>query len=93
VARLLADGLSQAEIARELKVSKPTVCFHARHLGVQPQPNFARRYDWAAVRTFYEAGHSMTACRKRFGFSRNAWWDAVRRGAIVPRPRQSRKRG
>jgi len=29
----------------------------------------------------------MTECRKQFGFSRNAWWDAIRRGAIEPRPR------
>ena len=29
----------------------------------------------------------MTQCVKQFGFSRNAWWDAIRRGMITPRPR------
>jgi hypothetical protein len=84
---LYEAGISQVEIARELGVSKPTVCFHLRMLGVPPAMDFARRYDWDAIRAFYDQGHSMTECRSRFGFSRNAWWDAIRRGAIVPRPR------
>jgi hypothetical protein len=87
VARLRAEGRSQVEIARELGISKPTVCFHMRMLGVPPSVDFARRYDWDAIREYYDAGHSMTECRKHFGFSRNAWWDAIRRGAVVPRPR------
>jgi hypothetical protein len=87
VARLHAEGRTEAEIARALGISKPTVCFHMRMLGVPPSVDFARRYDWDAIREFYEAGHSMTECRKHFGFSRNAWWDAIRRGAINPRPR------
>lgn len=87
MAGLLAQGCSQAKIARELGVSKPTVCFYARMLGVAPAVDFARRYDWTQIRAFYEAGNSFTACQRAFGFSRNAWWDAIRRGAIVPRPR------
>ncbi len=85
IAILLAAGRSQAEIARALQVSKPTVCFHMRMLGIPPAVDFGRRYDWSAIRAFYDEGHSMTECRKHFGFSRNAWWDAIRRGAIVAR--------
>jgi transposase-like protein len=59
-----------------------------RMLGIPSRAEFARRYDWDAVRRLYEQGHSMTECMRRFGFSRNAWWDAIRRGAIVPRPRR-----
>src|SRR5437763_6071775 len=79
--------MSMTEIAWTLGVSKPTVCFHLRMLGVPPKEHFARRYDWDEIRAYYEAGHSMTECRRHFGFSRNAWWDAIGRGAITPRPR------
>lgn len=87
MAGLLGRGLSGTEIARELGISKPTVCFHMRMLGVPPAVEFATRYDWEAIRAHYEAGHSMTNCMATFGFSRNAWWDAIRRGVISPRPR------
>ena len=87
VRRLLAAGLTQAQIARELRVSKPTVCFHARALGVVPRPELARRYDWAEIRQYYEDGHSATECRRWFGFARGAWVAAIERGDITPRPR------
>jgi DNA-binding transcriptional ArsR family regulator len=87
VAKLRSQGLSGAEIARQLGISKPTVCFHLRMLGVPPAVEFAKRYDWAAICAYYESGHSMTQCMAVFGFSRNAWWDAIRRGVITPRPR------
>ncbi len=49
--------------------------------------DFAKRYDWDAIRTYYVEGNSMTECMAVFGFSRNAWWDAIRRGVVSPRPR------
>ena len=87
MAELLAKGYSGAEIARELGISKPTVCFHLRMLGMPASVEFAKRYDWDAIGAHYSAGHSMTECMRVFGFSRNAWWDAIRRGVITPRPR------
>jgi hypothetical protein len=42
--------------------------------------------DWDAVREYYEAGHSAAACRKKFGFGRDAWADAIGRGVVRPRP-------
>jgi hypothetical protein len=87
VAELRSQRLTGAEIARRLGISKPTVCFHLRILGVPPAIEFAKRYDWNAIRAHYESGHSMTQCMAVFGFSRNAWWDAIRRGVITPRPR------
>jgi transposase-like protein len=87
VAELRSQGLSGAEIARRLGISKPTVCFRLRILGEPPAIEFAKRYDWDAIREYYQSGHSMTQCMAAFGFSRNAWWDAIRRGAITPRPR------
>jgi hypothetical protein len=47
----------------------------------------AARYDWPAIQRFYDEGHSVMDCIQRFGFSRWAWAYAVKRGAIVPRPK------
>lgn len=87
VEALLAEGFSQAQIAERLGVSRPTVCFHVRRLGIPPHAEFVRQHDWDAIRAFYEAGNSFRDCLARFGFSRSAWYDAIARGSITPRPR------
>jgi transposase len=79
--RVLAlGGLTVTEIARALGVSKPTVCFHLRSLGIEGDSRFSRRYDWAEIRAYYEAGHSMRECQERYGFSGASWSQAVGRG-------------
>lgn len=87
VQRLASLGLTQAQIASELGVSRPTVCFHIRRLGLPAKEELSRRFDWPAIRLYYEAGSSFRACQEHFGFSRAAWAHAVRRGEIAPRPR------
>jgi 5-methylcytosine-specific restriction endonuclease McrA len=47
-----------------------------------------RKYDWAEVRTYYEAGHTYLECMQRFGFCSKAWEGAVKRGDIKPRRRR-----
>lgn len=86
--RLLVEGLTQTEIAERLEVTKSTVAFHVRRLDVASDPRFALRYDWDEIRAAYEGGLSFRQCRERFGFSPDAWHEAVKRGAIVPRPRR-----
>jgi hypothetical protein len=86
VASLVARGLSQAAIGERLGVSKSTVSYHARRLHVPSRPACGRRYDWPAVQRYYDAGHSVRECQANFGFAREAWASAVRRGAVVPRP-------
>jgi 5-methylcytosine-specific restriction endonuclease McrA len=86
--RLHEAGLSQREIARELGVAKSTVAYHFRTLGQQPDERFARRYDWAVVQEAYDNGLSVRQCSERFGFNLASWSQAVRRGAIVPRPQE-----
>jgi HNH endonuclease len=44
-----------------------------------------RRYDWAEVQAYYEAGHSYRECRLAFGFCAGAWEKARRRGEVRPR--------
>jgi DNA-binding CsgD family transcriptional regulator len=86
VAELLGRGMPRAEIARQLGLSKPTVSYHARRLGRPVDERCARRYDWDAVQRYYDGGHSVRQCMESFGFSSASWFDAVKRGAIVPRP-------
>jgi DNA-binding CsgD family transcriptional regulator len=85
VHRLLAEGLTRAEIARRLGLSKSTVSYHARGLGSDVDSRCARRYDWAAVQSYYDAGHSVAECVAAFGFSRQTWHAAKLRGDIVAR--------
>jgi DNA-binding CsgD family transcriptional regulator len=87
IAALLKAGLTQAAIARELDLSKGTVAFHVRNLGVEADTRFARRYDWEAVQRAHDAGLTTKQCCERFGFCAATWTQAVQRGAIVPRPR------
>jgi DNA-binding CsgD family transcriptional regulator len=87
VASLLDRGLPMSAVARELGIAQSTVSYHARRLGIAPVESARRRYDWAAVQRGYDAGRSVAECRALFGFSAASWHAAVRRGAVVPRPR------
>ncbi len=86
VLALRAEGLSLNGIARTLGVNKSTVVYHLRRLGEEPDERFNRRYDWAEVQAYYDAGHSITECQARFGFSRETWHSARKRGAVRSRP-------
>jgi len=78
--------LSGAAIARQLGISKSTVSYHKRRLGQAMDTRCNRRYDWAAVQRFYDAGHSITECQEEFGFARKTFMDAARRGDVKSRP-------
>ena len=83
---LLEAGLSGAEIARRLGISKSAVSYHKRRLGHPIDERCNRRYDWAAVQRFYDEGHTITQCQAQFGFARETFMDAVARGVLVSRP-------
>jgi hypothetical protein len=85
VRRLIEAGLSQTEAAFELGLSKGTVCYHVRQLGLTGDPRFGRRYDWATIQTAHDGGMTMRECQKEFGFSTAAWHDARRRGVLRTR--------
>lgn len=86
VATLLASGMTRAEIARRLGLTKGTVSYHAHRLGAPVDVRCARRYDWDVIQEYYDQGHSVRACIERFGFSSETWTSAVRRGAVRARP-------
>jgi hypothetical protein len=86
VRALLAQGMTGADIARELGLSKSAICYHRRRLGEEIDERCNRRYDWPAVQRYYDEGHSISDCQLHFGFARRTFTDAVKRGAIVTRP-------
>lgn len=86
VARLLEEGLTRGAVSARLGVSKATVSYHAKRVGAPGFPACGRRYDWAEIQRYYNAGHSISECQQRFGFARKAWADAARRGAVAARP-------
>jgi transposase-like protein len=89
VARLLDEGLSGLEIAERLGVSHSTVSRIAARMGRRLAPARGSRFDWGAIRRYYEAGHSVADCCRGFGISRGAWDRAVTRGDVVPRPKST----
>jgi 5-methylcytosine-specific restriction endonuclease McrA len=89
VAELLAQGLTRLETARRLGLSKGTVSYHARRLGLPVDERGARRYDWQAIQRYYDEGHSVRECVKAFGFSHETWSSAKKRGAILTRPQRT----
>ena len=80
------QGLRPAEIALCLGISRPTVSYHLRRLGLSVDATAGQRYDWAAVQRFYDAGHTITECQREFGFARCSWTAARRRGVLTARP-------
>lgn len=87
VAELLGQGMTRVAIARQLGISKATVSYHARRLGVPMDERCTRRYDWAAVQRYYDLGYSVRECAEAFGFATASWGEAVKRGDVVARRR------
>lgn len=88
IGKMLAEGLSQAEVGRQLGLTRPTVSYHARRLGIPAKDECSRRYDWNEIQAAYDAGLSVRDCARRFGFATCSWNEAVKRGAIRSRPRR-----
>jgi hypothetical protein len=85
VRQLLERRLTHSEVAFELGISKPTVSYHARKLGYPPNERAARRFDWAAIQVAHDSGLSARQCCAKFGCSRSAWHEAIKRGVLKAR--------
>lgn len=68
-----------------LNLSKSTVAYHARRVGLPADDRCARRYDWEQVQRAVDAGASRVDCLRAFGFSSCTWYEAVKAGRIEPR--------
>lgn len=86
VGELFAEGLSYRQISQRLGISKPTVAYHARRIGIPVDERACRRYDWSAIQKAYDSGLSVRECAAKLGFCAASWNDTVKRGAVVPRP-------
>jgi ribosomal protein L13E len=82
----IAEGSTQAEVGRRLGLSKPTIAYHARRLGIPARDDCRRRYDWNEIQRAYDSGMTVRQCAQQFGFALCSWHAAVQRGAIKPRP-------
>jgi HNH endonuclease len=49
-----------------------------------------RRYDWSEVQAYYDQGFTYAECIGHFGFYRDTWTDAIRRGELRARSRSLR---
>lgn len=85
IARLREQGLSYSQIEKRLGISRATIAYHSRRLGIPVDERAAKRYDWDEVQAAYDAGLSVRDCVVKFGFSHASWHEAVKRGAIKPR--------
>jgi DNA-binding CsgD family transcriptional regulator len=88
IRQLAASGTSQARIAAQLGLSKATIAYHFRKLGIPADERFARRYDWAEIQRAYDSGLSIRQCANLFGFSNAVWHKAAQRGDVVSRSRE-----
>src|SRR5437870_289433 len=86
VALLLRQGLSRLEAARALGVAKSTVAYHARRLHLSIDDKCNRRYDWAQVQRYHDAGHTARECQAAFGMASQTWQKARERGDLVTKP-------
>jgi 5-methylcytosine-specific restriction endonuclease McrA len=46
-----------------------------------------RKYDWSEVQAYFDAGHTYAECIAFFGFQRDTWTAAVKRGELLARSR------
>lgn len=74
------------QIAAELGLTKSTVAYHARRIGLPAQEGPARRYDWREIQSAHDSGLSPRDCARRFGFTTSSWQQAVQRGDLTARP-------
>jgi 5-methylcytosine-specific restriction endonuclease McrA len=58
-------------------------------LRVAPRPfgDRRRKYDWPKIQEYFDAGHTYSECRARFGFACDSWTSAVLRGVLRVRTR------
>ncbi len=83
IRKMLSDGVRPVDIQKQFNCSLSTITYHAKRLGqeIEVRPT----YDWAEIKVYYDQGHSINDCIKKFGCSSGAWWKAAKLGKIIRR--------
>jgi hypothetical protein len=83
IRELLKIGIEPIKISELLSCRLSTITYHAKKLemNIVPRPT----YEWSKIKDYYDQGHSISDCVKRFGCSTGAWWKAAKAGRVIPR--------
>ena len=84
VKRLHDCGHGTADIARILGVTKPTVSYHKRKLGILSD-GCGPAVDWAAIRADVEAGVTRSQILKKYGVGSSRYTHALQEGLLPSR--------
>jgi hypothetical protein len=86
IRELLNAGVKPVEIAKQLGCVLSTITHQAKRMGrgIEVRPT----YDWGVINIFHNAGHSLSECIEKFGFSKGAWHKAKITGKIIVRGRE-----
>jgi 5-methylcytosine-specific restriction endonuclease McrA len=78
-------GFSHTAWVKAIKRRELVARFRKRG-GSAIDPNDRRRiYDWSVIQAYYDAGHSLRECQRRFGFCAASWDKARKRGELKTR--------
>lgn len=80
---LLSQGASYKDIRLIVGCSSATISYHAKRLGLSK--GSGQIYDWDVIQKYYDSGHTMRDCVKKFGFCNASWSKAVQSGRIKSR--------
>ena len=91
ITEAIQTGQSYSLIAKQFSVSKSTVTYYARKLGLVKTRGgrCGVQYPWSEILYYYRDGHSYRGCHEKFGISLGGMVKAGKRGLFIPRSRGS----
>ena len=80
----LRSGIVYSQIVKELNVSKSTISYHAKKIGLgKTIASLNLDYDWSEVQKLLDSGISLNQSRYRLGFSKRAARKAIELKIII----------
>ena len=85
IEKLIDDGLTTSQIAKQLNISPPSVSYWKKKLNKKLQEN--KKYNWSEIQKAYDSGLSWNGLYDRFGVAKRSIEKAIIRGEFVSRPK------